>query len=71
MVTAGSTGAESKARAAAAAPQEVLAPPEAREAIATKSWTYLLRGVRRLAHVRRIWGLLGGHLRAIKERGQK
>ena len=33
-------------------------------------WQRILRGVLRLAFVRRLWGVLGGWLRQVKQRGE-
>ena len=38
--------------------------------VAEARWWRVVDGAKRLAHVRRIWGLLGGHLLHIKRRGQ-
>ena len=46
-------------------------PPNLLEARVIAKWQRLVYGARHLSFVRRVWGLLGGHLRAIRERGRQ
>ena len=49
--------------------EERLEVHEAIEALVTKRWTKVVRGILRLAHLRRLWGVLGNWLREVKRRG--